>query len=297
MVLGTVPAEGAPSFDAAETSQSDGRRFAATLPPNVGVPTELANWTGKRLVIFGEADASTACTATVRAVRLSAVIDTMEGFEPVGPLGTATAIGDATFARQIAQMTDHRMVLGELEFSGDCSIPKGAASQGRAPWARLEGTAFMPLISPTWGDSDDATAVSTTAKATAAFRKLPLWKKVQRDWAKTEDAKTTPLWDEGVGISVVTVRAADRDWVYLSASGTCIFPGAAWALWEIGASGKWTLRTSPSVVSEPPSIYAVADLDGDGQIELISTAGIVSGKNSVWTTVLDTRVDWMGCAC
>lgn len=305
VVLGTLSGEAAPGFETAEIWRGEHGRFAATLMPGVGVPPAQMGWVGKNLIVYGESEPGMNCVATVKNVRLAAVIDTMEGFEPIAGAVENSVPGDQgggpggpSIASQIAGMTSHRMILGELSLSGDCSVPLVAKANGRAAWARSEGSAFIPLVSPESLLADGPSpAAETVAKATAAFRKLPLWNKVQADWLKTEDAKTDPLWDTGVGISVVTAHAAERDWIYLSASGNCVFQGAAWALWEVTPAGKWKLRSNASTPSEPPSIYAVADLDGDGLIELISTGGIVKGTKGVWTTILDTRVDWIGCAC
>lgn len=294
LVFGSVPAANVQAESPALVPSADPNHWVAQYPPGVGLTPEQAAQTGQRFVLQTDGSTSgvTACVATVREVHLSAVIDTMDGFEP-------TAAPDRPLVTQVLEMTPRRHVLGAVELSGDCAGFKEleATSRGRV-WARPESSPVVRLAAPVSIDANESPGEKALfGRATAEFRKLPLWAPIQAVWAKTEDAKEYPRWDDGVGIQVYTLNAAGQRWVYLSASASCSFNDAAWALWQIGAGDTWILRSDGAQSAPLPTFGSGADLDGDGVIELISNHGITSGAGGTWTRVLDSEVDWIGCAC
>ncbi|GDX82116.1 hypothetical protein LBMAG42_39270 [Deltaproteobacteria bacterium] len=294
IVFGSIPASTAPNSTPTLLPSSDEHHFVAQYAPGEGLTVEQSARVGQRFILqtYGIHESSGVCIATVKEVHLAAVIDTMEGFEPTDSPGH-------TRVSEILQMTNRRHVLGSVELSGDCAAFNGP--NARVPdgaWSRPEGAPAVVTTSPVSVDAgESARERALTDRATAEFRKLPLWAPIQAEWAKLDEAKEYPRWDEGVGISIATVRAAGRDWVYLSASASCSFNEAGWALWELGPGDKWTLRSDGVHPAPLPAFGAATDLDGDGVIEFISDEGITSGTGGTWTRVLDSEVDWIGCAC
>lgn len=293
IVFGSIPAGTDPEPAPLLVGGPNADRLLAQYAPGVGLTPAQSARVGQRFVLQHEEPnaSATPCIATVTQVRLTAVAYPLGIYDP-------TEAPENTVIAELLQMTDRRHVLGEVSLSGDCasfgaSEPHGA----NGIWARPEGRPAVELTRPAYPGRNSADQPALISRATAAFRALPLWAPIQAEWVTEDEAKEYPLWDDGVGISIATVHAAERDWVYLSASASCTFRNAAWALWEVGANDLWTLRSDGVQPLPLPTFGAVADLDGDGLIELISNQGITSGAGGTWIRVLDTEVDVMGCAC
>jgi ketosteroid isomerase-like protein len=177
----------------------------------------------------------------------------------------------------------------------------------KATWARA---AALPVPALVQAEQADA---AITAKALAAFRKLPEYQQIQKSYAESPEAgvkrwenfsKSEPtvlvLADVPVGNKRVTLVS-----VTATASESCGgFNGDLWAMWELRGN-QLVPRNTPGTFTITPT--AAADTDGDGTVELLfdsavfgdfgTERGVVRGRSGLFDDLEKVEVPFMDCPC
>ncbi len=180
-------------------------------------------------------------------------------------------------------------------FGNGATVVVGALDGCKGVWARAEGRATPP--------SRMTPDAAVQRQALAAFRKLPGYKAIQKDFKGNGH---TGAWDafDGAAPRVVAFGAKDEaSLVAVSARaghGCGDFYGEFWAVWEVRrerGAVKLVLQTdvkAPGALFEP---VAAADVDGDGDVELMSGSVLMSRVDGVYRVVEDRTPPDFDCPC
>ena len=241
-----------------------------------------ASWAARELAVYDAA--GTRCTAKVGTLELIGggtphfgevqAWDGMDG-EPKW--------SNAQRARAVYEMSGPKLI-GALAIDGGCGEPVlvvDAASPAKV-FGKVDADATR----------DDA--------AVAAFRKLPAYKAAQTDF--TTNYEGTGEWVATP--SVASYSDGTRTIVVVSAhegDGCGSFYGAVTAVYE-ATGGKLTLLSAPD--QGYLAVRGVADVDGDGTLELIATpddfstqAGLYEGGPGGFTEAKRVEFPFNDCGC
>jgi hypothetical protein len=236
-----------------------GYQYAVTRA-TAGLPARHAAWIGRTLAVHA-ADGST-CHATIDGLRLLAaetppfgLVDRWQS-DLVDPPIIGAQIADEVFAG------DELMLVAELgACRGVVAVDAGAAGP----------PAFLVPREPD---------PSTRARALRAFAALPASRALQREH---EELEGTGRWNRDL-TRVMTYASAGGELafvtVYGKAGGGCgEWYGELSAVFLVDHGELRPLRNDDALVFRAT---AMADLDGDGSVELIGTTGSAGGG---WTVV------------
>jgi hypothetical protein len=255
LVIG--PAESAWAAGAARGPFASDKAQYMALRDATGAPAVAQAWRGRTVTLYGAAGS---CTATIGELAVagggtphfsveSRWAGSPESDRPGKPMSQAQR------AREVLALSDLRLV-GALQVPAGCD-----------PIYAIGGTA--PTTFPRAASVDDA----TRDKALAAFRALPAYAALQKEFETTYDGKGP--WTAS---PAVTVYASDeRTFVSVEAEegeGCGGWNGALWALFEL-EGGALALVNDPGASRYSPA--AMLDADGDGTVEIIGQASTLTG--------------------
>jgi hypothetical protein len=216
------------------------------------LPEELRSWNGRRVRLF-DFDRQI-CEASITGFRFVRRVSPHFSEKQEWKEGGASK---KSIAKQVWALGEGGgMLLGTLDQRKACKDGK---------WARAGELPVPAIVSP-------EPAGPLEPAVLAAFRKLPAWQKMQKEF-EADGRKGS--WDEYDGASPEVKRLGGR-LVFVTASsgsGCSDWGGSLWALWEVSGS-KLTLRTDPDQTGSISPMCGV-DLDGDGQLEILFDDGIL----------------------
>jgi hypothetical protein len=251
------------------------------------LPADLSAWLGRKVRAWND-KGQVVCESKVNGFRVLGRV-----YEHFGTRQEWNEAGDSTKAADEAWGLAGKVLVGDLD-----------AACKNAMWAR---PATLPV--PEVGVFADADA-ETRKTAIAAFRKLPAYKLIQKEWLASDEGKTQKGPWEGDKPDVQTTQAliGGKAITLVSVShgaweGCVGFTAQLSALWELRA-GKLVLRNSPGKGAIKP-LMAV-DTDGDGNAELLyqgsinefgSDLGQWRLEDGLFTDGEELRIPYLDCPC
>jgi hypothetical protein len=242
------------------------------------LPPELAAWAGKKVRLFG---GKKSCEATVDGT-MRIVSRQRPHFGTVETWRT-DKLSKKRIAEQLWQVGDGTVLSASL--SGGCD----------AVFARA---AILP--GNDLGDAADADA-KLSAQALAQFRRLPAAQEAQKEFAARAESKGQK-WDNDAVVHVLRSGGAHPHTlvqVSAEAGDECGGHLELSVLYELGADGKLTLRSAPDATL--PALTGVADVDGDGEAELLYGEGNLRGylqrSGELYAPGDELRVPDYDCPC
>ena len=270
--------------------------FEVRQPVDVkALPADLAAWAGKRVSLSGSGTSSM-CEGTVGSFWRMNRFETEEFYESETHRATPTTQAERdALAAALTRPEERALLVGALvDVRGACT----AVTHGKLAES-AQGTIYGATIAT--GKVRDG--------AIAAFRALPLWKSIQKEyvaWGKEHKPapgeKRSSRWDEyGAPIQVqtltdggpegfVVVTAWDPDGCgdYFRRGGSALFAFKGKAI---------TLVSRSDALFQAVTVQGAEDADGDGKPELLIHDGLLEWRDGAPTQTLDASPINHMCPC
>jgi hypothetical protein len=235
-------------------------------PTTAAVDTIEASFVGREFDLYGQD--GVVCRASAR--ELVAYNRYVSYDDPTDLENALETAGEPTLAVRLAPMR------------GDCAT---------AAWAR---EAYLPEPMLAFWDDDEGT---TTSVALAAFRELPAYREIQKQYRK-ETGQKGP-WHEQEGFSLEYRPYSNDRVVVVSASGGGCgeFEAALTAVIRVRGAEAAVLAT----YDLPMRVTESADMDGDGKLDFVITEdlfdrAILSSKDN-YRRKSSLSIPFVGCRC
>jgi hypothetical protein len=275
LVLAKAPEEAWASGPARlDDDGSSGQWSASRSVDPKKLPPALAAWSGKKVHLFGGAKPCDATVGTMRIVsRERPHFGTVQEWRErkLSKRRLADLVWGAEAGRVLA-----------AQLVGGCS----------ALYARAAGVPTGDVV--TAGTADAALRM----RALAEFRRLPAAQAAQKDYGTRDDSEGQ-AWDEDAVVKIVRTQSHGQPLtlvqVRAEAGDECGGHLELSVLFEVGAGGKLVLRSAADATL--PELTGAADVDGDGEPELLFGLGYLRRKGAVYEPAAELRIPDYDCPC
>lgn len=244
-----------------------------------------------KLIIF-EGDDGQVCQGKVTSLAVLAEATPHFGnrqhWDDLAGMGDGRVYSDAEVAQDIYELADGQgtSLVALTEASPeDCKL---------AAWGHLDGSKFTRY------ELEYAPDKGLVEMAMDAFKTVPGYKEIQKDWMREEGAKGE--WydaDGGGGLQVTAIRGDDKTYMVARAqagTGCGDFYGQFWAMWEV-TDGGFVLMSDPKVPGELNRIVGAADVNGDGKVEFVTEDKVIGPVGPVHRMISNAEVPYFDCPC
>jgi hypothetical protein len=252
------------------------------------LPADMLAWKGKKVEMFGPA--GVVCEGTIADFSIQSRVT-----PHFGTIAHWTSTGDFQGEPKppAAQVASEAWGMGTLVLVGQVKQEKGDCA--KAIWGRAASSEKMLVAEA------KKTEPATKNAMLTEIRKSKQYQDLQSTYLKEKEAKDPPRWED----FTPTITALEFDHpsgtkiVTLSinaGTGCGSFGGTLAQAWTMQKDGKLTAILDPS--GEDLSPMSAADVDGDGQLDLLFNEAIMHAKPS---GKLDARqkleVPFLDCGC
>lgn len=254
------------------------------------VGAEHKDLIGKLIVFEGEEGQVCQGKVTSLAVLAEATphFGNRQHWDDLAGMGEGRKFSDAEVAQDIYELADGQgtalVALTDAK-PDDCKL---------ASWGHVDGSKFTRY------EIEYAPDKGLVEMAMDAFKTVPGYKEIQKDWKKYDGAKGEWYESDGPGgLQVTAIRGDDKTYMVAraqSGTGCGDFYGQFWAMWEV-TDGGFVLMSDPKVPGELNRIEAAADANGDGKVELITTDKVIGPVGPVHRVISNAEIPYFDCPC